>query len=121
MPKRLNIFKSVKFNKELNCGRKTVTQQSNLTNQVEINSASGKIVTFPTDFNSGETVTFTVYNKRVDANSVILLTGGMDSQNIVYNLYVQNVRKHYFDISYVYIGAPGAPTTSNITINFLVC
>ena len=57
---------------EVNITKSTVTQLTNITTAVTINSSAGVITTVSSTLASNTSASFTVNNSKVDANSVVL-------------------------------------------------
>ena len=114
------VSKKLLVHGKLKCGNKRVTQKYSVTNTVYINSTSGIISTYTNQIEQGQTYTFTVHNKHVDKNSVVLLTGFLTGQNY-FVPYVSNIRKHKFDINYFFVALPGIIPSISIDLSFLIC
>ena len=103
-------------------GMGTVTQATNHTTEVEINSTSGKIQLAAVALAAATNVEFTVQNDSVQADSVILLS--MQDENTVNNasltLSTHTIANNSFKISIHNPAATGATSTTASFIHFLV-
>ena len=103
-------------------GMGTVTQSTNHTTAVEINSTSGKIQLAAVALAAATNAEFTVTNAAVQADSVILLS--MQDENTVDNtsltLSTHTIANNSFKISIHNPAATGATSTTASFIHFLV-
>lgn len=112
-----------KFNQPVKLGNfvggGTVTQATNRSTGVTVNTVSGQITTNTTSLAGAAAATFTVTNSQVAANDIVLLsiTGGTVSGNT--DAFVSATAAGSFAIT-VANQTAATPETGAITINFLV-
>lgn len=102
-----------------NVVRDTVIQTTSATSAVTINAAAGKIITFPSTLDPGNTTEFVVSNSFVGTDSIILVSiQGYVGSGFPSVIVVNITDNQTFTLSIKNTGAEGM--NNYVTISFLI-